>query len=69
MICRCAQCGREFDLTHARRVIGARYGAGTYDEGYEEGERLCEDCALRDWGEAMATMDSYRKDMGPNWED
>ena len=69
-LCKCAWCGKEFDLTHVRRVFGQIYGAGVYDEDYNEDDnKLCLDCALEDWGAPMATMESYRKDMGPNWDD
>lgn len=43
----CCRCGYDFDLTHARRVIGGRYGAGTYDNYYPDGD-VCEECAIEE---------------------
>lgn len=40
----CSMCGEEFNVSTARRSIGQRYGSGTYDEYFPEGD-VCEDCA------------------------
>ena len=40
----CCFCGKEFDVSTARRVIGRAFGAGTYNEYYPDGD-VCEDCA------------------------
>ncbi|MBQ9905822.1 MAG: hypothetical protein IJM46_03520 [Oscillospiraceae bacterium] len=41
----CAWCGKEFDVSTARRICGQRYGAGIYDDYYPEGD-VCTDCAV-----------------------
>ena len=65
----CIQCGREFDLEHARRSIGAKWGAGSYDEESPDGE-LCEVCVDEIIGEGMAAgaeiMDLNQRDW---WSD
>lgn len=40
----CAWCGREFDVSTARRSCGRKYGAGMYDDYYPDGD-VCERCA------------------------
>ena len=45
----CCRCGDEFDLTHAKRVIGGRFGAGVYDDYYPDGD-VCEYCASDEIG-------------------
>lgn len=47
----CSMCGREFDLSDARRIIGRRYGAGEYNDNYPDGD-VCEDCAIEELGTA-----------------
>lgn len=44
---KCVRCGREFDVSYARRSIGHSYGAGTYNEYYPEGD-VCEYCATEE---------------------
>lgn len=41
----CAYCGRKFDVSTARRVIGAKYGSGVYNNYYPDGD-VCEECAI-----------------------
>lgn len=60
----CACCGREFDLSEARMYIGRRFGAGTYNDQYPDGD-VCEDCALADLGAAMATFNEMAE-MNPH---
>ena len=40
----CSRCGREFDLSYARRSMGRYYGAGVYNDYYPEGN-VCDYCA------------------------
>ena len=65
---KCAICGRKFDLEHARRVIGASYGAGTYNDYYPDGD-VCECCAIEeisaDWNAGAEIADM----MGSQWWD
>ena len=42
----CSRCGCTFNLSDAKRVIGRRFGAGTYDDFYSDD--VCEDCALEE---------------------
>lgn len=49
----CSMCGREFDLTYARRVIGKKYGAGTYNDEYPDGD-VCESCVDEEWGASLS---------------
>ena len=41
----CSECGREYDVSTARRCIGQLYGAGSYNVYVPEGD-LCEECAM-----------------------
>lgn len=65
---KCAMCGREFDVSHARRSIGQMYGAGSYNEYYPNGD-VCEYCAIEeisaDYNEGAETI----KLMGTGWDD
>lgn len=45
----CSYCGSEFNLSNARRSIGQRYGSGTYDDYYPDGD-VCESCAISEIG-------------------
>ena len=40
----CKICGEKFDLSFARRSIGASFGTGVYNSYYPEGD-VCVDCA------------------------
>ena len=64
----CSICGREFDVTHARRVIGAEYGRGMYDYSYPDGD-VCEECASGIIGADMATGAELMELMGDSWYD
>ncbi len=50
----CSSCGCEFNVSDARRMIGRRYGAGSYNDEYPDGD-VCGDCALEYLGAAWAT--------------
>ncbi len=52
----CRYCGKEFDLKEARMYIGRRFGAGTYNEMYPDGD-ICLDCALDEMSSADAAWD------------
>lgn len=62
----CAWCGREFDVSTARRRIGRRYGAGSYDDAFPNGD-VCDECASSEIGGAMAIGAEIMEDMG--WDD
>ena len=40
----CVECGCEFDISSARRIIGGKYGAGIYNEYFPDND-ICADCA------------------------
>ena len=67
---KCVYCGKEFDVTHARKVLGRKFGAGTYDEYCPEADQ-CEDCL---WSEVSADYNTGAEVirlMGPGnapWE-
>ena len=63
----CKFCGCEFDLSDARRIIGRRYGAGTYNDQYPDGD-VCEDCAEDELGAAIGTWNEMRTLPG-DWDD
>jgi len=63
----CSQCGCEFDVSYARRVIGHRFGAGMYDYEYPDGD-VCEDCASDDMGAASGTWEEM-KTLPGDWDD
>lgn len=50
----CKYCGKEFDVTYARRLLGRRYGAGAYNDEYPDAD-VCENCATEYIGGAYAT--------------
>lgn len=62
----CAWCGNEFDVSTARRRVGRRFGAGTYDDGFPNGD-VCGDCALSELGGAYAIGAEIMEDM--DWDD
>jgi len=64
----CERCGTEFDISTARRIIGARYGAGTYNEYYPEGG-VCESCAVEQVSADYATGAELKELMGSSWYD
>ena len=64
----CACCGREFDVSTARRMIGARYGAGTYNDYYPDGN-VCEYCAMDEVGADYSAGAQVKKLMGDAWWD
>lgn len=64
----CSCCGTEFDVSYARRFIGRRYGAGTYNEFFPNGD-VCEDCAIGPISEVVATADELKELMGSSWYD
>lgn len=65
---RCERCGVEFDLGDAKRYIGRRYGAGTYDDYYSD-EYVCEDCAIEEISCDYATGREIQELMGDDWDD
>ncbi len=65
---RCVRCGEEFNLSTAKRSIGCRYGAGTYDDYYPDGD-VCEDCAIEEVSADYATGEGLKDLMGTLWED
>lgn len=69
MICR--YCGKEVNLSSARRSIGRKYGAGTYDDCYPEGD-VCTYCADYEIGadcETGAEVMELAEMCGYDWDD
>lgn len=64
----CCRCGCDFDLSYARRLIGRRFGAGTYNEYYPDGD-VCEDCAYEQISADYATGEEIAELMGDSWYD
>ncbi len=64
----CSCCKREFSVSTARRVIGARFGAGTYNQYYPDGD-VCEDCAWEEISADYATGEEIKELMGSSWYD
>lgn len=64
----CSRCGDEFDVSSARRSIGRRYGGGTYDDYYPEGD-VCEECAVEEISCDYATGEEIKELMGYSWDD
>lgn len=61
----CNYCGCEFNLTHAKRVIGRKFGKGIYDLNFPDGD-VCEDCASVEVGtyfDAGAEILEYSPDI------
>lgn len=63
----CYFCGSEFDVSYVRQVIGIRYGAGTYDEYYPDGD-VCLDCATGEIGADHAAGEEIIELMGPSFD-
>lgn len=64
----CSRCSCEFDVSTARRVIGARFGAGIYNDYYPDGD-VCVDCATEEIGADYATGQDIKELMGSSWYD
>jgi len=64
----CKYCGREFNLGYARRSIGQRYGAGTYNDYYSDAD-VCENCAVEEISCDYATGAEMMELMGAGWDD
>ena len=64
----CSRCHCEFNLSSARRSIGATYGAGTYNNYYPDGD-VCEDCANEEISADYATGEELKELMGSSWYD
>lgn len=64
----CSRCGREFDVSTARRVIGYHYGAGMYNEYYPDGD-VCEYCAVEEVGGDYEAGAELKELMGDSWWD
>lgn len=65
---KCVRCGREFDVSYARRSIGRRYGAGLYNDYYPEGN-VCEDCATEEISADYNAGAEIIELMGTGWDD
>ena len=63
----CCMCGEEFSLSTARRCIGRRFGAGTYDDEFPDGD-VCEECASEEIGSNMAEGASVMECMPYEWD-
>ena len=50
---KCVYCGQKFDLTSVKRSCGQKYGAGSYDEFFPDGD-VCQSCADDTLGSALA---------------
>ena len=64
----CVRCGREFDVAYARRSIGHRYGAGSYNDYYLEGD-VCEYCATEVISADYNAGAELKELMGTSWDD
>ena len=64
----CSRCGKEFDVSTARRYIGRCYGTGTYNDYYPNGD-VCERCANEEVGADYATGQETIELMGTGWDD
>ena len=67
---KCIRCGKEFNVTEARRLLGRDYGRGIYNEYYPAGD-VCEDCALSEIGgaiEAGAEVMELAELSGFDWD-
>lgn len=63
----CSRCGDEFNVSTARRSIGQKYGAGSYDDFFPDGD-VCEDCADLELGSAEAEGAEVMDLMGWEWD-
>ena len=64
----CSLCGREFDLSTVKRIIGHEYGAGTYNDYYPDCD-VCLFCATEQIGADWATGAELIGLMGTGWDD
>lgn len=64
----CSRCGREFDVSDARRSIGRTYGAGTYNDYYPEAD-VCEYCAVEEVSCDYNEGAELKRLMGTGWDD
>lgn len=64
----CCRCGNDFDLSSARRSIGCRYGSGTYNDYFPEGD-VCEACADEQISCDYNTGAEIIELMGTGWDD
>ena len=64
----CVKCGREFDVSSARRSIGRIYGAGTYNNYYPDGD-VCEYCAIEVISADYNAGIELIRLMGSGWDD
>ena len=65
---KCARCGREFDVSHARRCMGRNFGAGTYNDYYPDGD-ICEYCAMEQISADYNAGAELIELMGTGWDD
>ncbi|WP_206538479.1 hypothetical protein [Kandleria vitulina] len=65
---KCVRCGREFDVTYARRSIGQSYGARSYNDYYPEGD-VCEYCATEQMSADYNAGVELNELMGTGWDD
>ena len=63
----CICCGREFDVSYARRSLGRRYGAGTYDDYCPEAND-CEICLSEEVGADYSAGAQLIELMGTGWD-
>lgn len=63
----CSRCGCSFSVSHARHLMGVRYGAGVYDDYYPEGD-VCEDCANEQISADHAEGEEVIDLMGTGWD-
>lgn len=64
----CSECGCEFDISEARRVFGALYGAGTYNNWYPNND-VCPYCARSETDDFMEAGAEIAELMGDAWYD
>ena len=64
----CTRCSCSFDVSNAKRIIGRKYGAGTYDDFYSND--VCESCARDELGSASLMGADVLKDARKcGWDD
>lgn len=63
---KCVLCGREFNVSTARRSIRRSYGAGTYNAYYPDGD-VCEYCAIEEVSADYATGAELKDLMADSW--
>lgn len=64
---KCIRCGREFNISYARRSIGQNYGAGSYNDYYPDGN-VCEYCATEEISADYGTGADTKELMGTGWD-